>query len=106
MKISETPNSAENEEVERGLPQRPSLPGFRYGHLSLGLSGFFVPVDEMHDQSDNHTERNGPDNPCNSQFQAQNPCREDDGQYVDRRTGVEEGDGWTKTRTTPVNAGE
>ena len=92
--------------VDDGLPQRTAavvLGNLREPFLS-GL--LLLAEDRGHQQADDHAEEHRPHRARNAEFKPEYPCREDDGEHVDRGTGVEEGRSGAEPGAPHVDAGE
>jgi len=70
------------------------------------LAIFLLTEDKGHRGPDDNTQQHRADGPGRSHLRSQDPRRQDDGQDIDRRSGIEEGRSRTKARAHPVNAGK
>jgi hypothetical protein len=93
-------------EVDDILPERPLhlLLGHVQGRLDLCL--FLLVVDQVHDQTDHHAEQDRAHRPGDADLDAENPGGHDDGQDVDGRAGIKEGDGRPQTGAALPDSGE
>ncbi len=60
----------------------------------------------MHEQPDDHTEDDSPHGAGHTDIRPQDACGEDDGQHIDRRTGVEKSDGRSQAGAALPDAGK
>ena len=78
----------------------------RHGHLDRELGIFLLAENKGHRGPDDDTQQHRADGPGRTHFRPQDSRRQDDGQDVDGRPGIEEGRSRTEARAHPVDAGE
>ncbi len=81
---------------------------FTVGNDGLGEGGFplVVAENEVHQKTDDDAEHDGPDSAANSEFDAQYPGGENDGQGIDRRSGVKKGRSRADARAHSIDSGK
>ena len=71
-----------------------------------GFGALFLQEDQVHQQADDDAEGNRTHGACNAQLPAQHAGGQHDGQHVDGRPGIEEGDGRAEARAAHIDAPE
>ncbi|VTR65834.1 hypothetical protein DESC_370203 [Desulfosarcina cetonica] len=93
-------------EQEGSLPQGTFHLGRGHVHGRGGLGRLLLAEQQMHEQPDDHTEDDSPHGAGHTDIRPQDACGEDDGQHIDRRTGVEKSDGRSQAGAALPDAGK
>ncbi len=94
----------QGEKRDGGAKRLFGIRGGKATRRCFGPCGFFAAIDQMHDHADHNGKSNCADTACDADFRTKNFGRDHNGNDVDRRTGIEKGNGRAQTGPAFVNA--
>ena len=93
-------------EIQHIVPQRPRGLGIGQMHLGIGFGLLLFSEQNMHHQADHDAEQYRADRPGDAQLRPEHTGRQNDGQHIDRRAGIQKRGCRTDARAHFVDSAE